>query len=232
MTFPDNNFFEEFKKTPGAISVCEAIAIFQIASQATKGGAYIDLGSHAGKAAMSAAHGIQNGSMIMVDPIYDLGNVEAFKHSIQGSPENIPWAYALEPGFKGEVKDRIMAVSDMTPALFGDYSENALKKFDQFSYVFIDSDTHEEPMIKAELDLIVNKMVPGGIIAFHDFNSEFIAVHEAHQKLIETGRFENVKIDWDAIVQFVKERDLEKGNISWHHNDVEFPCFVGAVRRI
>lgn len=232
MNFPDSNFFEEFKKTPGAISVCESIAISWIASQSPKCGAFIDIGSNAGKAGMSAAHGIQNGAMVLVDPIYDLTNLEAFRHSIQGSPENMPWAYVSDPEFNNKVKDRITAVSDMTPALMGDYSLSALKKFSEFAYVFLDSDDHDLPLIMSELEIIKDRMLPGGIIAFHDFRNQYSGPFEAYRNLLTTGKFEEIVIPWDEIRSFVSENNLENGNDSWHMPGVDYPCFVGAVRRI
>jgi len=40
-----------------------------------------------------------------------------------------------------------------------------------------------------------------------------------------------INIDWDKIVSYVNENNLEEGNTSWHHNELKNPCFVGAVKR-
>lgn len=230
MNFPTKEFFDIFKKTPGALSVCESISIYWLGTQ-VKSGACIDIGSNAAKAAMSAAHGIQNGSLIMVDPIYDLTNLEAWKHSIQGHPDNLACGYASEPDFKDKVKDRIINVSDMTPALQGDYSLSALNKFSDYGYVFLDSDDHQEELVMSEVKLIEDKMIQGGIIAFHDFQNQYHAPKMGYDYLLATGKYEPIEIPWEEIVEYVKENDLEKGNDSWHMKDVEFPCFVGAVKR-
>lgn len=231
MKFPTQKFIEEFKKTPGAISVCEACAIHWLGTQANKEGFFIDIGSNAGKAAMSAASGIQNGTMCLVDPIYDLTNLEAFKHSVQGKPENIPWSYVFEPDFKNKVMDRIIDVSDMTPSLIGDYSLSALAKFENYGYVFLDSDDHDLPLIMSELRIIEDKMLPGGIIAFHDFRNQYSGPYEAYKYLLTTGKYEEIEIPWDEIRAYVSENNLEEGNDSWHMPGHVLPCFVGAVRK-
>lgn len=230
MDIVSDKFIEEFKKTPGAISVCEACAIAWLGSQAPNG-TFIDIGSNAGKAAMSAAHGIQEGILYMVDPIFDLNNREAFKHSVQGAPENVPWGYAFEPDFDKQVCGRIKDVSYMTPILIGDYSESALKKFNNYGYVFLDSDDHDLPLIMRELDIIQDRMVPGGIIAFHDFRNQYAGPYEAYQEMLLTGKFEEIEIPWNFIRAFVSDNNLENGNNSWHMPDVALPCFVGALRR-
>jgi hypothetical protein len=230
MKFPSKEFIEEFKKTPGAISVCEAIAITWLGSQ-VQHGTCIDVGSNAGKAAMSAAHGIQEGVLHLVDPIYDMENREAFKHSLQGSPENVPWGYAFDPKFREIVEDRIKSVSGMTPDLIGDYSLSALDKYDSYGYVFLDSDDHQPELVLAEVKLLEDKMVLGGIIAFHDFRNQYHGPHEAYLYLLDTGKYESIDIPWDEIRQYVSENNLETGNESWHMPGIDLPCFVGAVRR-
>lgn len=232
MNYPTKEFIEEFKRTPGAISVCEAVAIYWIASQSPEGGIYMEVGSNAGKASMSAAHGIDRESpFFMVDPIYDLNNREAFKHSVQGSPENVPWGYVFEPDFNSRVCNRITTVSKMTPFLLGDYSVNVFNNNKNYSYVFIDSDDHQLELVMEEVKILEDKMIPGGIIAFHDFQNQYHGPFEAYKYLISTGKYEAINIPWDDIKKFVSENNLESGNDSWHMPGHALPCFVGAVRR-
>src|ERR1700733_4016379 len=111
MILPSKEFLEKFKETPGAFSVCESIALMNITSQVPDG-TYIECGSNAGKSRMSAAYGLPKGKFYMIDPIYDLTNLEAWKHSIQGHPDNLAWGYASEPDFKDKVMERIRFASN------------------------------------------------------------------------------------------------------------------------
>lgn len=235
MILPSKEFLEFFKKTPGAISVCESIAIMNIANEVIKG-TYIECGSHAGKSGMSAAAGLKHkGNFYMIDPVYDLGNLEAWKHTIQEHPDNMGWLYFKEKLFYNGVNNNIVIASNgkIVPVLLGDYSENVLPKYDNYTYVFIDSDNHSHERVAAELDIIKPKMKVGGIIAFHDFGNQYIAPREAHEQLIQSGEYENVHIDWKSIFDYVRENNLEEGNDSWHEKGSnEFPCYVGAVRKI
>lgn len=233
MKAPLPSFFETFKKTPGAIGVAEAIAIYNLALQAPKG-IRADLGSHAGKAAQSAAAAFESGQIYMVDPCFDLSNREAWAHSVQGVPENMPWSYFNEKDILKRIRDNIYEVSNTKVGcvLVGDYSENYIAKYTGYSWVFVDTDTHQGGMAMREAKLLEDRMVVGGIIAFHDWNNQFSDPREAHQYLIGTGMFDNIEIEWDEIFDYVRERNLEAGNNSWHERGSnEFPRYVGAVKR-
>jgi hypothetical protein len=232
MKFPSKEFIEEFKKTPGAISVCESISIYWLGTQVPEGGYYVEVGSNAGKASMSAAHGINRDDIfIMVDPIYNLKNREAFTHSVQGIPENIPWGYVFEPDFNDKVKKRIESVSKMSAKLEGDYSTNVFKAHSGYAYVFIDSDDHQPELVMEEVKLLEDKMIPHGIIAFHDFRNQYHGPYEGYQYLLSTGKYEAIDIPWEDIRTYVTENNLEEGNDSWHMPDDKLPCFVGALKR-
>lgn len=235
LILPSKEFLELFKKTPGAISVSESIAIMNIAAQAPAG-TYIECGSHAGKSGMSAAAGLKHGgTFYMIDPVYDLKNLEAWKHTIQEHPDNMGWLYFKEDGFYEKVKENLRIASHglIEPVLLGDYSENALPQYDNYAYCFIDSDSHQKERVNAEIELIRPKIIKGGIIAFHDFGNQYIAPREVHEYLISTGEYENIGIDWHEIFDYVREHNLEEGNESWHNKgSSEFPCFVGAVKKL
>jgi len=231
---PSQEFIDRFKKCPGAFSVCESIALMNITSQVPEGGNFIEAGSNAGKSGMSAAYGLPKGNFYMIDPIFDLENLEAWEHTIQGHPKNLAWEYASQSDFKERVKKRILFASDhkVVPILLGSYSEKELPLHGRYSFVFIDSDNHSPERVFAEINIVAGKMVKGGIIAFHDFGNQYIAPREAHQYLINTGEYEDVPIDWDLIFNYVRENELEEGNNSWHEKgSEEFPKFVGAVKR-
>lgn len=233
MIYPIQQFIDEFKKSPGALSVSESIALMNITS-GCKEGNYIECGSNAGKSGMSAAYGLPEGKFYMIDPIFDLTNLEAWKHSIQGHPSNLAWGYASEPDFKDKVMSRIIFASmgRVEPILLGSYSELELPKYGDYSFAFIDSDNHQRERVFTEISILEDKMVQGGIIAFHDFGNQYIYPKEGHSHLIATGKYENVEINWSEIFDYVRENKLEDGNNSWHEKgSEEFPKFVGAARR-
>lgn len=233
--FPPQVLINRFKPTPGAASVAECIAVYNLALQAPSKGIRIDVGSHAGKFAMSAAAALSTGDLYLLDPCFDLTNIEAWAHSVQKKPENMPWAYVNEKDFKEKIAENIKIVSAMEvkPIFIGDYSEKVLPQFNNYSYVFIDSDTHTGGMALREVNILEDKMIQGGIIAFHDYLNQFSDPAEAHSYLISTGKYENVEIDWSSILNYVKENNLDEGNNSWHnYPDLPHsPNFVGAVRR-
>lgn len=74
-------------------------------------------------------------------------------------------------------------------------------------------------------------MVSGGIIVMHDLDSQFSAVRQGYDYLLSTGNYEEIKPDWNEINNYVNENDLNVGNISWHHTELENPNFVGALRK-
>jgi predicted O-methyltransferase YrrM len=233
MLIPTKEFIEIFKKTEGAFSVSESIALMNITSTVISGN-YIEAGSNAGKSGMSAAYGLPKGKFYMIDPIYDLKNFEAWEHTIQKHPDNLAWKYADEKDFKDKVKLRILFASDnrVEPILLGSYSEKELPLHGKYSFAFIDSDNHQHERVFAEIGILEDLMIAGGIIAFHDFGNQYIAPRQAHEQLIATGKYENVEINWQEIFDYVRENNLEEGNNSWHEKgSEEFPKFVGAVKR-
>ncbi len=233
MIFPSRSFIERFKETQGAFSVCESIALMNIAWTVPSGN-YIECGSNAGKSGMSAAYGLSKGIFYMIDPIFDLTNREAWSHSVQEKPENLAWNYVNEEGFNQKVKDRISFASAgrVTPVLLGSYSEAELPKYPPYSFAFIDSDIHAAEVCVTEVKLIEDLMVSGGAIAFHDYGNQYHGPMVAYQYLLSTGKYEPIEIDWDDIFNYVRDRNLEEGNDSWHQNGSnEFPKYVGAVRK-
>ena len=228
-----------FKQTPGAISVHEMLAIINVAAQAPKG-TCAEMGSHRGKSGIAAAIGLSNTgnhALHMVDPLYDMENLEAWKHSCQGHPDKA-WQGAKADDFKGSVMVNITLSSQekVWAHLHGDYSTNAIPRLHaehgDFAYVFIDSDQHQYELVKEECELLKDRMAIGGIIAFHDFMSQFSGVEQAYREMLQGGKYEEISIDWEAIKTWVAENGGEEGNDSWHHTDKPAPCFFGAIKRI
>lgn len=210
MIKPGLPFWEVFKKTSGALSTAECTSIVNLAAQAPEG-LWLEMGTFKGKSAMAAIYG---------------GNAPDF--------------ILLEPLFGSEVDCNELAknISDATGKgvklyFINGYSTDFLKDTkDMYAYVMSDAGNHQDGLPMAEVKLLEDRLLPGGVIAFHDFGNQFREPKEAAEYLVSTGKYEWIDIPWAEIVEYVKENNLEEGNNSWHvYDDVPYPCFVGAVKR-
>lgn len=231
-----------FKETPGAISVHEFFSIQWLASKAPENGVCLCLGSNAGKAAIAQATGLaaqgKPRGMFLIDTVFDLNNKEAWSENVQQpDPMATGWSWIYEPYFHDKVIDRVTKAGDglITPYLIGESALRAIPKYGRpgIAFAFSDVDSHNGHGVKAIAGQLAEKMIPGGIIAWHDFRSQFGGVEEASDMLIETGAFEEIEIPWATIQRIVDENGGEhEGNESWHHRETPRPMFVGAVRRL
>jgi hypothetical protein len=212
MITPTQEFWKVFKETNGALSCTEAVAIMNIAAQAPEGLA-VELGTHKGKSAMAASFALNDMTQFyLVEPEFsDSKWFEDVYNSILKSYYNKPKNILLKP--------------------FADYSTNVISNFNNISYCFVDSGSHQDGLPMQEVKLLEDKMVQGGIICFHDWDSQFREVKEASDYLVSTGKYDYISIQWNEIIEYVNANNLEEGNISWHHNELKNPQFVGAVRR-
>lgn len=209
--YPPTEIIEQFKKTPGAMSVAEGIALYNICLQAPEG-EWMELGSHKGKSTTMIAAAITEKSIL---------------HLVEPEFENEDW--------RKEVINNVGALEDISIIIaHADYSTNVLpKQTTPLSFLFVDSGNHGEEIVQSEKPLYENKIVSGGIVAFHDLNSQFTAVTRCYEQLIASGNYEPIEIDWVEIFQFVNDNEAEKNNDSWHiYNDLPHPPnFIGALRR-
>lgn len=214
MIYPSPEFLKVFKETSGALSVTESIAIMNIANEAHKvTGTWVELGSYKGKSCISAAYTLPRTGVRMF--------------------------HLVEPEFSSlsfceEVKNTVELYCD--PRFIADYSTNVIgNKFvlpEPYAYIFVDSGSHQDGLPMQEAKLLEDRVIPGGIIAWHDFKNQFREPAEAADYLVSTGKYEWIDIPWQEIIAYVKKNNLEEGNNSWHlYDDVPFPNFVGAVRR-
>lgn len=206
LIYPTKEFLEVFKSTPGALSVTESIAIINIASLAP-GGIYLELGAYRGKSAMSALVSLKNGIFYLVEP--------EFNDEIEFNE------MVIRLGYKNHVSINLIKA----------YSTDIIGDYNNLCYVFVDSGSHQDGLPMREVTLLEDKVVQGGIVAFHDWNSQFKEVKEASDYLVSTGKYEYIPINWDEIISYVNENNLEEGNNSWHHTELKNPCFVGALKR-
>lgn len=210
MITPDKKFWDVFRNTDGALSCAEALAIIQVAALAPSG-VYVEAGTHKGKSALAACFGLQSGKFYLIDPIFEDNDV------CKGLADTF-FAYPS---------------THIEKVLEADISINVLNKFgnDTLAYCMLDSGDHDQVVID-EVKLVEDKMVKGGIVAFHDLASQFIKVQQAYDHLVGTGKYEPVNINWNEIVAYCESENLEDGtNKSWHHNELKHPQFFGALRR-
>lgn len=207
---PSIAFIKEFKKIPGALSVAESIAIFNVAKLAPEG-IYLELGSHKGKSGVSALLGLKGGVFSAVDPIF----------------ENRAIMVDTLDYFE------MFADKNTTIEFWDKYSEEVIPMFNDLSFVFLDTGSHGDGLPMREVKLLEDRIVSGGILCFHDYKNQFVEVEGAYNYLVSTGKYEVVPINWDLILRYTREHNSEDGNNSWHlypelgHS----PNFVGALRR-
>jgi len=212
MITPSKEFIELFKKTPGAFSVTECIGLIGICDGVPEG-LCAELGTHKGKSTLASLYGLKNNSdFLLVEPEFS----------------NEKW---VEEVSKTLAEAKELLGYKITVTLVNGYSTDFIPKFGNYAYVFIDSGIHDD-LVMEEVKMLEDKMISGGIIAFHDFLNQFTAVERAYDYLLSTGKYEPIPVDWEPIFDYVRENSLEEGNNSWHERgSEEFPKFVGAVRR-
>jgi len=212
MIKPSKEIIELFKKTSGAMSVAEGVVLYNICLLAPEG-YWIELGSHKGKSStmIAAAMYTKSGTLHLVEP-------EFINHE---------WELSVRKAI-GSLLPIQSFITDSR------YSTTTLPTIDEkLSFIFIDSGNHGEEIVQSEKPLYEDKIIQGGIIAYHDLNSQFTAVRRAYDQLLATGNYEEMPIDWKEVFEFVEEINGEQENISWHqYPELSHPPnFIGALRR-
>lgn len=216
MKFPDLKFWAYFKNTNGAISVTEAIFMYNACLQVPDEGVWVEMGTAHGKSALVSLMAWEERDrhdFNLLEPLIKdnsflneiLKNIEGFKEIFGGKT--------------------ICNIIDY-------YSTDFLPNNDNYSYIMWDSGDHGEELVQKEKELLQERVIKGGIIVMHDLFSQFTACTRAYEQLIASGKYEPILYDWEEIISYVKENNLESGNKSWHHPEIPFPNFVGAVKRI
>lgn len=208
MVKPPKELIDIFKKTNGAMSVTEMFALYNIVLDAPHG-VYCELGVAYGKSATVMVAAMRGNEIVLVEPEFS------------------------EPNRLKEVTELIgqAANRNILCLPIAGYSTDVLPDMGQFAYVLIDSGSHQDGLPMTEVKMLEDKMLPGGIIAFHDWKSQFSEVMDAYNYLLSTGKYDEVPIPWQQIVEAVNGENLEDGNVSWHHNELKNPCFLGALKR-
>ena len=210
MIYPPKELIEIFKACPGAFSVCEAIALYNIVKDAPKG-IYAELGTHKGKSGIITAAALKPGVFYLIDT------------------EFTDEKWAVETAAKVHNASNGKVETEPVASLSVDF----IPEHDNYAYVMVDTGDHSEELVMSELNLLKDRIVVNGFIAFHDLHNQFSGVRKGYDYMVKTGQYEPINIDWKSIFDYVRERNLEEGNNSWHEKgSEEFPKFVGAIKRI
>lgn len=209
--YPSKQVIKQFQETVGAMSVVEGISLYNICLQAPDYGNWVELGSHKGRSSVMIASCINEKiELSLVEPEFS----------------KIEWA--------NEVANKLQWLNKNRNIVFwANYSTEILDKFNEISFCFVDSGTHSDSLVMNESKMLEDKIISGGVIAYHDKGSQFTKVDEAYNYLLSTGKYEEIIIDWDSIFKYVKENNLQDGELSWHkYPELPHPPnFIGALRR-
>lgn len=208
MIKPPKELIELFKKTNGAFSVTEMVALYNIILDAPRG-VYCELGVAHGKSAAVMVSAMRGNEIVLVEP--DFSDEKRLSEVL---------------GVINQAADKKIHCLPIAG-----YSTDVLPDMEVFAYVMVDSGSHQDGLPLAEVKLLEDKILQNGVIAFHDYLSQFREVGEAYQYLLSTGKYEEIPINWQEIVDYVNSENLEEGNESWHHTELRNPCFVGALKR-
>ena len=235
------------QQTPGAISMTEIVGLYNTIRGSLKTESAfdvdaVDFGSHCGKSSLAGMVAIESMGytsevFCLVDPLYDLENKEAWAQTVQGSVENNPWPIHDSDALVFDISAKIRKhLQWLPPSSFNGCTsiQFLTERFPdmKFSYVFIDSDDHQQELVMKEAELIKDRVVPGGLVFFHDYMNQYIGPAMAHGYLVGKCGFEKIDIDWKQAEAFTREHDLEKDNDSWHMPGVEYPKHLGCVRKL
>lgn len=217
------------KNIRGAISMPELVALY-LAIQNVPDGIAVDLGTHGGKAASVAAAALDPlgpRDFYCVDPLFDLGNNEAWAQTVQGSADRVPWAISAD--WNEQVIERVSKFAPhLDIHLVGNTSLSFLQQHTNIAYCFVDSDDHQEELVRAECEMLKDKLVPGGLLFFHDLGNQYRGPGLAYEWLVESHNFQPIELNWHEAKEWQVH---EKDNDSWHNRDNPCPQFIGGLRK-
>ena len=219
--------FEFAKNTYGGVNMSEMVGLFDTIIKHLKcpEGMAADLGSHEGKSSIIGA-----AALSYLNRADDFHLVELIEFG--------------KPNVKERVTERVTKYSSVPVTLVEGLSVDFIyENGGPFSYVFVDTD-HDISFVMPEGKGLEDRMLPGGLIFFHDFKNQYPAPAQVYQCLIDTGKYEEVEIDWDSAIQFTKEHGLKENDVTFARYDglhatslseltsFEYPVFIGCLRRI
>lgn len=199
------------------MSCAEAIFMYNACLEVPDDGVWVEMGTHKGKSAlvsMMAWAGRSIHDFYLLEPEFD--KLDYFI-DVNNAIGKLREDFNIETFFIKKTE----------------YSFDFLPKFNNYSYIMWDTGSHGHELVSIEKPLLEDRIIPGGILVMHDINSQFIACTEAYNDLIKSGKYEEIKYDWQEIFDYVSKHNLEDGNNSWHqYPDLPHPPnFLGALRR-
>ncbi len=212
---PPDHIIQLFRKTPGALSVHEGLALYDLMGIVPDEGTIVECGSHKGKSGIAIAAGLSRGSyrlLNLVDPIFEERDLMKMVLVIVNTGGS---GYVQVCGYP-------LISEEALPQIF--------EETGPFAFAFLDSGDHAYELVRSEFDFLKDKMVPGGIIALHDVGN-----YQGPLRLYKEAQnegFEPVNICWDEIKELVAANGGETGNNSWHCTDNPAPCFLAALRKV
>ena len=194
------------------MSVCEGLALSRLAKIAPAG-TCVECGTHSGKSAVAIASGLKHTLLLhLIDPDFKA-------------------TWSAINGLVGRACDFNLSANQI-PASSTDALSVLFSEYGDFAFVFLDSGDHTYELCRAECNIVAPRMVKGGIIAFHDYNSQFTGVEKCYNELLETGEFKEIVIPWKDIEAKVIADKLEEGNVTYHHPELANPMFLGALLKL
>jgi precorrin-6B methylase 2 len=183
-------------------------ALFLAARDSRGNGSIVEIGAYKGKSTIALASGskmARREKVFSIDP-HSGGTLEIFRKNIAKS------------GLSGQV---ITLVAD---------SRAGREKFEGLiRLIFIDG-LHDYDSVKADIELWKDRVIDGGILAFHDYN--YSTVHQAVKELTDSpGYFIEAEVGCTVFVSKGKRINRELFQTIRVYNGLKQAIFAGKVKK-
>ncbi|HTX19077.1 MAG TPA: class I SAM-dependent methyltransferase [Bacteroidota bacterium] len=152
---------KKFTAIEGWLSAREAIELYRHASMLGKNAVIVEIGSWKGRSTYCLAKGLKSGKVFAIDPFDaagEPGSAELYRRQKGEGPLVRQFEQNMRSfGVLGKV------------ATCAGYSADFAGKFEKIDFLFIDGD-HSVEACEKDFRLFSPPLVPGGFIAFHDFD--------------------------------------------------------------
>lgn len=237
---------DHFKNVPGAISFTEAIAAMLVIDkylpEVTAKGIAVDLGTHMGKIACIESYMLAKTpndikEFCLVDPLFDMMNDKEWERSyVKLTKDRKPEGWQI---FDNHNEFTLNNVSKAAPTSLTvtPYGLSSLSFFNQrtdpIALMMVDSGDHLHDIVFSEIELFKDRVVPNGLVFYHDFANQFTAPLEGVQYLCKECGYEQIEMPWKEAEFLAEMFGLEeKDNNSWlNYGDIQYYNFMGCCRK-